>query len=111
MLKRLGIAGDMASRLRAYPHGAAAMQALARARDRTSLGCTQVTEIKYTSGVTLVGTLPPPFELSTLYSVAIATDAHDAARSRAFAALVAGPATRQLRIDGGFDVARDDATR
>jgi molybdate transport system substrate-binding protein len=103
MLKRLGIAGEMASRLRACPHGAAAMQALARARDSNAIGCTQVTEIIYTPGVTLVGMLPAPFELSTLYLVAVAADAGNAAVARDFAALVGGARTRALRTDGGFD--------
>jgi molybdate transport system substrate-binding protein len=103
MLKRLGIAGDMASRLRAYPHGAAAMQGLARSRDETALGCTQVTEIKYTPGVTLVGMLPAPFELSTLYSVAVALGARNARRAREFAALLGGAATQPLRAEGGFE--------
>ncbi len=104
MLKRLGIAGDMASRLRAYPHGAAAMEALARSPDDGALGCTQVTEIKYTPHVTLVGTLPPPFELSTVYCVAVTSTARDAGQAHAFAAALAGPETVDLRIAGGFDI-------
>ncbi len=106
MLKRLGIAGDMASRLRAYPHGAAAMQALARAPDDSAIGCTQVTEIKYTPGVELVALLPAPFELSTLYSVAVTSTARHAAHARAFAALLTGAQTQALREQGGFEAQR-----
>jgi len=103
MLKRLGIAGEMASRLRSCPHGAAAMQALARARESNAIGCTQVTEIIHTPGVTLVGTLPAPFELSTLYLVAVMADARSAAQAREFATLVGGATSRALRVEGGFD--------
>jgi molybdate transport system substrate-binding protein len=102
MLKRLGIAGEMAARLRPFAHGAAAMQALARSTERNAIGCTQVTEIRYTSGVVLVGTLPAPFELATLYEAATAAGASDAAR--AFATFLTGPGTRALRQSGGFDV-------
>ncbi len=103
MLKRLGIAGEMASRLRACPHGAAAMQALARSREGNAIGCTQVTEIIYTPGVGLVGTLPAPFELSTLYLVAVTADARSAAQAREFATLVGGAKSQALRSEGGFE--------
>jgi molybdate transport system substrate-binding protein len=104
MLKRLGIAGEMASRLRSYPHGAAAMQALARSTDDGAIGCTQVTEIKYTPGVALVGTLPPPFELRTPYAVAVTTRARHTDHARAFAARLSGDKTAALRAEGGFDI-------
>ena len=58
VLDALGIAGEVAARLRPFPNGAAAMQALARAPDARPIGCTQVTEILNTPGVTLVGPLP-----------------------------------------------------
>jgi molybdate transport system substrate-binding protein len=104
MLKRLGIAGDMAPRLRAYPHGAAAMQALARSHDAAALGCTQVTEINYTPGVTLVGPLPAPFELTTPYSAAVTKSARDVDHARTFVQWVSGAKTRALRMQGGFHV-------
>jgi molybdate transport system substrate-binding protein len=104
VLKRMGIAGEMARRLRPYAHGVAAMEALAQSRAEGALGCTQVTEIEYTQGVTLVGTLPPPFELSTLYSVAVTTNALEPERARAFAAFLAGPKTHAIRRERGFDV-------
>ena len=46
------------------------------------LGCTQVSEILYTPGVTLVGALPGELALSTVYSVA-RVHARAAARGRA----------------------------
>ena len=42
------------------------MAAMAKAGDPNAVGCTQVTEIIITPGVTLTGLLPPPHELSTV---------------------------------------------
>ena len=68
------------------------------------MGCTQVTEIEYTPGVTLVGELPAPFELATVYSVALATQAADAALAQRFVERVCGPDALELRRAGGFVV-------
>jgi hypothetical protein len=57
-------------RCRTFPNGATAMRELAAAGTPRSIGCTQVTEIRYTEGVDLVGALPPPFELATVYTAA-----------------------------------------
>ena len=47
------------------------MRELAGASDASPLGCTQISEILYTPGVTLVGPLPTEFDLATVYSVAV----------------------------------------
>jgi molybdate transport system substrate-binding protein len=75
VLDALGIAGEVATRLRPFPNGAAAMQALARAQDARAIGCAQVTEILSTPGVTLVGPLPRQFELATVYTAGVCTRA------------------------------------
>ncbi|MEO6928322.1 MAG: substrate-binding domain-containing protein, partial [Casimicrobiaceae bacterium] len=58
VLRKLGIDSEVAARLRPFPNGAAAMAALAQAQEPHAIGCTQVTEILYTPGVVLAGTLP-----------------------------------------------------
>jgi len=103
VLKRLGIHESVAARLRPYPNGATAMRELAAAAGPGLIGCTQITEIRYTPGVTLVGPLPSGFELATVYSVAVCTQAADPAQARAFARRLAGPETHALRSDGGFE--------
>ena len=45
VLERLGIAADVASRLKTFPNGATAMRELAAATTDRPIGCTQVTEI------------------------------------------------------------------
>jgi len=51
------------------------MKHLAASDAKRPVGCTQVTEIISTSGVTLSGSLPPGCELSTIYTAGITTNA------------------------------------
>jgi molybdate transport system substrate-binding protein len=100
VLHSLGIYETSAQKLRAYPNGARAMAALAGNGPQGALGCTQVTEILYTPGVVLVAPLPAPFELTTIYAVAVSPNA--ALSARAFAERLASRETAPLRRAGGF---------
>jgi molybdate transport system substrate-binding protein len=102
VLDRLGIADEVAPRLRPHPNGAAAMAALAAASGARPIGCTQVTEILNTAGVTLVADLPPDFALATVYTLGICAKALVPDLARAFAALLSGEASRDLRGRIGF---------
>ena len=104
VLERLGIAGEVAARLRTFPNGAAAMRALAGTKGGRPIGCTQVTEILNTAGVSLVGDLPTDFALATVYRLGIGTEARSPDLARRFAALLTGAATRDLRQKLGFGV-------
>jgi molybdate transport system substrate-binding protein len=77
------------------------MAALADASGRP-IGCTQVTEILNTKGVTLVGNLPADFALATVYTIGICAKAQSADLARRFAALLTGEASRDLRRGLGF---------
>jgi molybdate transport system substrate-binding protein len=79
------------------------MRELAQSSAAHPIGCTQVTEIAYTPGVTLVGKLPAEFELATGYSVAVTTRAHHPELAARFAALLAGPGSGELRRQSGFE--------
>ena len=103
VLERLGIGEALAPRLRMFPNGATAMRELAGASAAPALGCTQATEIRYTPGLTLVGPLPTPFDLVTVYSAALGAAAREMAVARSFIELLAGPASGELRRGGGFD--------
>jgi molybdate transport system substrate-binding protein len=102
VLRTLGIDAASMAKLRPYPNGARAMAALAAGGAQGAIGCTQITEILYTPGVTLVAPLPAPFELTTVYAVAVPKNAPNAARALAFAARLAGRQTQELRRAGGF---------
>jgi len=103
VLRALGIHDDVMARVRAFPNGATAMGELAQAREPGCIGCTQITEIRYTPGVALVGPLPAEFELATVYSAAVATAAQAPGAALQFVQLLTAPASRELRRSGGFE--------
>lgn len=103
VLRKLGIHDAVAPRLHPYPNGATAMRALAQAGEPGLVGCTQITEIRYTPGVVLVGPLPSGFELATVYTAAVCSGAAEPDLARRFIALVAGPTSQDLRAAGGFE--------
>jgi molybdate transport system substrate-binding protein len=102
VLDRLGIADEVAPRLRTFPNGQTAMAALAAVAGGRPIGCTQTTEILNTEGVTLVGDLPPEFALATVYTLGICTKAQSPDLARRFAALLTADASRDLRRKLGF---------
>jgi molybdate transport system substrate-binding protein len=104
VLAKLGVADELADRLRTFPNGATAMRALAQATDARPVGCTQITEIRSAPGVTLVGPLPAAFALATIYSVGVCTRAAQPEAARRFADLLAGNASRAERIAAGFEI-------
>jgi molybdate transport system substrate-binding protein len=63
LLAQLGIADEVAARLKVFPNGATAMRELAVSDARRPVGCTQSTEIIAAEGVELSGPLPPGYEL------------------------------------------------
>jgi molybdate transport system substrate-binding protein len=103
VMRQLGVYDALVSRLRAFPNGATAMRELAAATSPRPIGCTQVTEIRYTPGVGFAGLLPPQFELATVYTAAPTKQAADPALAARFIELVAGAGTKALRLQGGFE--------
>jgi molybdate transport system substrate-binding protein len=104
VLQSLGIDGDVASRLRPFPNGATAMRALADEGRRRDIGCTQMTEIRYTRGVTAVGPLPSGLDLTTVYAAAVIRNTEHPDVARDFVELLTGPRSVDIRVAGGFDV-------
>jgi molybdate transport system substrate-binding protein len=103
VLQRLGIHDELAPRFRNFPNGATAMRELAAATSANPIGCTQVTEIRYTQGVELVALLPAEFELATLYTAAVAQRAAEPELAARFIALLTGAQTLVLRTEAGFE--------
>jgi molybdate transport system substrate-binding protein len=102
VMQRLGIAAEVAERLRTFPNGATAMRALAAATSARPIGCTQVTEILATSGVQLVAPLPEGYGLATVYTAAVCTKAALPQQARALAILLAGESAAEARKRAGF---------
>ena len=103
VMRELGIFDVLEPRFRTYPNGASAMRELAANMAPKLIGCTQVTEIKYTDGVDLVAVLPARFELATIYTAAVSANAADPAFAARFIAMLTGPDARALRERGGFE--------
>ena len=101
VLGQLRIHRDVSARLKTFPNGMAAMSAMAEAKGKP-IGCTQTTEIFATPGVRLVSPLPKGFDLETVYTAAVNTNAarHDAAAD--FAARLGAEENRKARIEAGF---------
>jgi molybdate transport system substrate-binding protein len=102
VLERLGIADEVAPRLRTFPNGQTAMAALAAQQGGRPIGCTQITEILNTKGVTLVGNLPAELALATVYTLGICAKAQSPELARRFAAMLTGEDSAELRRKLGF---------
>jgi len=102
VLAQLGIADEVALRLKIHPNGATAMRELAACGAKHPIGCTQSTEIISTKGVMLSGSLPPGCELSTMYTAALATRAANAGPARVLIDLLRHADQRELRQRAGF---------
>jgi molybdate transport system substrate-binding protein len=102
VLRQLGIADEVAARLKIYPNGATAMRHLAETDASRPIGCTQSTEIISTQGVKLSGSLPPGCELATMYTAAVTTRAAHAKQAKALIDLLTAPDQGELRERAGF---------
>ncbi|MEA2881531.1 MAG: molybdate transport system substrate-binding protein [Bradyrhizobium sp.] len=102
VLLKLGIADQVADRLRIFPNGATAMRNMAACSGKWPIGCTQSTEIISTDGVMLSGSLPEGYDLATVYTAAITTRADKAEAARVLIGLLAGVEQRELRSRAGF---------
>jgi molybdate transport system substrate-binding protein len=103
VIDRLGIRDAVSAKVRNFPNGATSMRELAGDQGAAAIGCTQITEINYTPGIELVGPLPHAFELSTIYSAAVAARAAQPVLAHRLIELLTGSATRALRVGGGFE--------
>jgi molybdate transport system substrate-binding protein len=103
VMQRLGIAHEVASRLKPFPNGATAMREMADERLPGAIGCTQVTEILFTPGVKLVSVLPTEFELATVYTAAISAKAQRPDDAAALINLLVSAEHAALRKTSGFE--------
>ncbi|WP_439369461.1 molybdate ABC transporter substrate-binding protein [Bradyrhizobium sp. DASA03120] len=102
VLDQLGIAYEVASRLRIFANGATAMRELAASTAKRPIGCTQATEIIATDGIALSGALPPGYELVTMYTAGVTARAAHPKEAAALVALLTGAGHKELRQRLGF---------
>jgi molybdate transport system substrate-binding protein len=106
VLQQLGIAEEVAARLRIFPNGATAMRHLAETDTVRPIGCTQSTEIISTKGVILSGSLPRGCDLATMYTAAVTAQAAHAPQAQRLIDLLIGADQRKVRTRAGFIDAR-----
>jgi molybdate transport system substrate-binding protein len=102
VLQQLGIADEVAARLKIHPNGATAMAHLATSDASKPIGCTQSTEIISTPGVMLSGSLPEGCGLSTMYTAAVTARAGSAKEAQVLIDLLIGAGKREQRERAGF---------
>ena len=102
VLNGLGIADTVAHKLRPFPNGNAAMNAMAACDDAHVIGCTQVTEILITAGIDLVADLPLEFELATMYTAGVRSNSTCAAQAQVMIDMLTSQENAALRAKGGF---------
>ena len=105
VFEALGLADEVAPKLRAFANGETAMRTLAAEAVAGSIGITQTTEIVYTKGLTLVGPLPREHDLSTVYSACVSATASDPDGASSLVALLTGRAEAARRERSGFEPA------
>jgi molybdate transport system substrate-binding protein len=106
VLEQLGIADEVADRLRIFPNGATAMRELAASTAVRPIGCTQSTEIISTKGVVLSGSLPAGCDLATTYTAGITSTAAHPQQARHLIDLLTGAAQHEQRTRAGFVAAQ-----
>jgi len=100
--ERLGIAAEIAGRIRAFPNGFTAMTQMVADNAAGTIGLTQITEIKYVRGVDLIAPVPRELQVLTTYSLGIATRAADLGGALALAERLTGPAAAAMLAEAGF---------
>jgi molybdate transport system substrate-binding protein len=102
VLAQLGVADEVATRLKVYPNGATAMRELAVSSSKRPIGCTQSTEIIATKGAELSGSLPSGCELVTTYAAAVTRGAAHGDEARALIGLLTAAEAAEARRNAGF---------
>ena len=102
MLEQLGIADEMKARIHELPNGATAMRKLSESRFDHPIGCTQSTEIIRTPKLGLVGALPSPHALATVYSAAITRQASDPTSAHLLIDILTATDHADARAQAGF---------
>lgn len=102
VLRSLEIWDAVEKRIHPFPNGATAMRALAASSANRPIGCTQVTEILNTIGVTLVAPLPEGYELATVYTAAVTANAAAPDAAHALIGLLTALTSAEYRNRAGF---------
>ena len=101
LLKQMGLDETLRPRIRLFPDGTAAMEALARGE--VALAAGQISEIKPVTGVDLVGPLPDALQLRTVYAAAVTRSATSPDAARAVITFLTSAKMAPALAAAGFD--------
>jgi molybdate transport system substrate-binding protein len=102
LIDRLGVGDRVDPKVKYYPEGQTAMEAVARGD--VSVGLGQISEIKPVHGVTLVGAIPEELQLKTTYSAGIGTNSKSPAAAQELLSFLTGAAVQASLKTNGFDL-------
>jgi molybdate transport system substrate-binding protein len=102
LLGDLGIADVLKPKIKLYPDGNGAMEALARGDVAIAAG--QVSEITPVPGVELVGPLPDAIQLKTVYAVGMSAKSPSPEAAAALLSAMFSPESKAALKASGFDV-------
>lgn len=101
LLRDMGLADTLKLRIRLFPDGTAAMEALARGE--VALAAGQISEIRPVVGVDLVGPLPDALQLRTVYAAGVSAHAARPEAARATIAFLRSARMAPAFLAAGFD--------
>jgi molybdate transport system substrate-binding protein len=102
LLGDLGVADVLKAKVKLYPDGNAAMEALAKGEVAIAAG--QVSEIMPAAGVVLVAPLPEAIQLKTTYSVGMSSKSASPEAAAALLSAMSSVETKAALKSSGFDV-------
>jgi len=101
VLEQLGIAQQMKAKTTLGESGYVVEPV---ARGEVELGLQQITEILPVKGVKLLGPLPPPFQKTTTYTIAVASSARSVLAAQNFKQYILSPASLAVFRNKGFSI-------
>jgi molybdate transport system substrate-binding protein len=102
--ERMGLTGEINRKATLQNSGAEVARRVAEGS--ADLGLTLIGEIVTVPGAQVVGKLPPPLGLDTVYAAGVPAASSEAAAAKAFIAALTGPGTREVWTTAGFEPAQ-----
>lgn len=101
LFERWGIAEEVKNKIVVPPPGVPVGSLVASGE--VALGFQQLSELMHLSGITVIGTLPPPIAISTIFSCGVATASKQPDAVRDLFAFLASPETAMPKRNNGME--------
>ncbi len=103
LFERWGIAAQLASRIVVPPPGVPVGSLVARGE--VALGFQQLSELMHLPGIEVLGPLPAPLQIETIFAGGVVASCSQPEPARALLAFLASEATREIKRANGMDAA------